>query len=100
VNLTTPEALALLELWKASSTALDVTANTEASLRKERAKIKEVSGDSVLIATAMSELKINLAGARFNGDQHAPSSFRYSAYLICEFQNDDRWTFYALRDFP
>jgi hypothetical protein len=100
VNLTTPEAMALFERWKANSTVVDVTGNTKAGLRKDQAKIKEVSGDSVQIATATGELKIILAGASFNGDPNPPSSFRYSAYLICEFNNDDRWTFYALRDFP
>jgi hypothetical protein len=100
VNLTAPEALVLLERWKANSTVLDVTGDTQGGLRKDQAKVKEVSGDSVRVATATGELKISLAGAIFNGDPDAPSSFRYSAYLICEFKNDDRWTFYALRDFP
>ena len=38
---------------------------------------------------------MDLSGADFNGDRRSPPNANHGAYLVCEFRNEDRWSFYA-----
>ena len=59
--------------------------------------VTAISGSTVTLATASEEIKVDLSGADFNGDRRSPPNANHAAYLVCEFRNEDRWSFYAPR---
>jgi|HubBroStandDraft_6_1064221.scaffolds.fasta_scaffold1681884_2 hypothetical protein len=97
MHLTVPEALALLQRWRSDQVELEVTGSNANEKTTGLAKIEAVMGASVVLATSAGLLTIDLTGADFNGGQSMPAESRHAAYLVCEFKNDDRWAFYALR---
>jgi hypothetical protein len=97
MHLKISEALALLEHWRSEQAELEVTGATANGNTKGLAKVEATEDLSVTIATSSGLLKIDLTGADFNGDHTMPAQSRHAAYLVCEFKNNDRWAFYALR---
>jgi hypothetical protein len=41
------------------------------------------------------KIAIDLDGAEFNGDRRPPPNPSHGGYLICEYRNGDRFSFYA-----
>ena len=97
MNISTEEAMWLLDSWKNRKTSLKVHSSRYGVPQDTEGFIEEIRGASVLISSALGQLQIDLEGAEFNGDKSAPSTSTYMAYLICEFRNGDRCSFHALR---
>jgi hypothetical protein len=97
MHLKVSEALASLERWRSEQAELEVTGSTEKGNTKRLAKVEATEGLSVRMAMSSGLLKIDLTGADFNSDHPMPVQSRHAAHLVCEFKNNDRWAFYALR---
>jgi hypothetical protein len=54
-------------------------------------KIRDVRGAVVGLDSNPRDLELDFKGADFNGDE------KYQAYLVCEFPNGDRYSFYLSR---
>ena len=87
------EALVLLNSWKNKGTRLRVHASG-AGIRQDlpQGTIRGLRGTIVEIGDDETKLEVDLKDAEFNGDWSPP------AYLICEFRDGGRYSFYALRD--
>jgi hypothetical protein len=87
------EALVLLNNWKNKGTRLRVHASG-AGIRQDmpQGTIRGLKGTIVEIGDDEAKLEVDLKDADFNGDWSPP------AYLICEFRDGGRYSFYALRD--
>ncbi len=93
MNISSEEALSLLEVWRKASTPLRV----HVAGREFPATIGAIEGTVVSIATESEHLKLDVQGADFNGDSGA-GSLNAGGYLVCEFRNDDRCSFYVSPD--
>ena len=87
------EALVLLNSWKDKGTRLRVHASG-AGIRQDlpQSTIRGLKGTIVEIGDDETKLEVDLKDADYNGDWSPP------AYLICEFRDGGRYSFYALRD--
>jgi hypothetical protein len=97
MNISDEEALSLLNSWFLEKTTLRACFSKPGATKEVHGLITDIAGTTIKVDTEPEEIEINLDGAEFNGDKRAPASAPHSAYLICEFRNDDRWTFYAPR---
>lgn len=98
MNINLQEALALLDTWRENRTPLRVHFSSRTSKPLElQVTITDISGQIVSLDAGSEQLKLELMDAEFNGDRVAPRNAAHGPYLICEFRNEDRWTFYAPR---
>ena len=85
------EALVLLNGWRNEGTPLRIHVSASGPPQALRGTIQELNGTVVEVHDDRTKLKVDLQGAQFNGDWSPP------AYLICEFRNQGRYSFYVLR---
>jgi hypothetical protein len=97
VHIDVAEAITLLEGWAADKTTLRVCFSRPGTSREANGHITGIKGKTVKLDTDSGAMEISLYDAEFNGDRRAPANSPYGAYLICDFRNDNRWTFYAPR---
>ena len=97
MNISTEEAMLLLDSWKNGKTSLKVHSSRYGVPQDIEGFIEEIRQGRVLISSDSRKLQIDLEGAEFNGDNSAPASSNYGSYLICEFRDGDRCSFHALR---
>ena len=99
MNITLQEAISILEMWQREATAMRVSFSGRggANSREWEARVSSISGTSVTLAASSQQINVEIASAEFNGDARAPESAKHGAYLVCEFPNQDRWSFYASR---
>lgn len=94
MNISPKEAYSLIDAWKLASTPLLVhLVGREGDFP---AKVVAIEGTLVGLVSGQESLKVDLAGADFNGDGR-PTGPNRGAYLVCEFRNGDRCSFYAQR---
>ena len=92
------EAISLLDSWKATGTVLRVHLFRRAGHSREvRATVKDINGSVINFDADGEKIAIDLGGAEFNGDRRAPPNSSHGAYLVCEYRNGDRFSFYAPR---
>jgi hypothetical protein len=97
MNITLDEAALLLDSWKATGTLLRVHLLRAGQARELQAKVKDIESTVVNFDAGGEEIAVDLGGADFNGDRRAPLNSSHGAYLICEYRNGDRFSFYATR---
>jgi len=98
VNISAEEALALLNAWKTEGVVVRAYFSGRRAPDQElQSTVAAINGSTVTLATASEEIKVDLSGADFNGDRRSPPNANHGAYLVCEFRNEDRWSFYAPR---
>jgi hypothetical protein len=98
VNTSAEEAFALLNTWKTEGVAVRAHFSGRRAPDQElQSTVTAINGSTVTLATASEEIKVDLSGADFNGDRRSPPNANHGAYLVCEFRNEDRWSFYAPR---
>ena len=85
------EALGLLETWRNLGTPLQVHVSRSGAQQDVRGAIRDIRGTVVGLGIDPTYLELNLQGADFNGDEKS------AAYLVCEFPNGDRYSFYLSR---
>jgi hypothetical protein len=95
MNISLEEAISLLEGWLKTGTELRLHLATQKGSREVRAVITSVTGTKVGIVADTEILTLDLQGAEFNGDRRSYQQTNQVAYLVCEFRNDDRWSFRA-----
>jgi hypothetical protein len=91
------EAMSLLITWRNEGTPLEVRLSRSGGREDVRGTIRELRETIVEVFSDSGQLQVDLKGAEFNGDKSAPASSNYAAYLVCEFPNGDRSSFYVLR---
>jgi hypothetical protein len=97
MNISTKEAMSLLDSWKNGKTSLKVHCSRYGVPQDIEGVIEEIRQGRVLVSSDSRKLQIDLEGAEFNGDNSAPASSSYESYLICEFRDGDRCSFHAFR---
>jgi hypothetical protein len=92
MHISPEEAFSLLESWRDSHISLRVHLRG----RREPAytTVREIEGSVVRLNSDSEDLQIDLLGADFNGDGRTEHGNR-GAYLVCEFGNGDRCSFYV-----
>jgi hypothetical protein len=96
MNISSKEAYSIIDAWRVASTPLLVhLAGREGDFQ---ATVVAIEGTVVGLVCGNESLKMDLAGADFNGDGR-PTGPNRGAYLVCEFRNGDRCSFYAQRPF-
>jgi hypothetical protein len=83
------EALTLVGIWKNQETPLQVHLSRSGVRQDLRGTIGGLQGTFVELLADQAKLQLDLQGADFNGDEASP------AYLVCEFPNGDRYSFYV-----
>ena len=91
------EAIAILDSWRTAETPLDIHVSGAGHGRKLHVAVIGISGTVVSLAGNEGETQLDLAGATFNGDRRVSLNSNYGAYLVCEYENGDFWSFYAPR---
>jgi len=97
MHITLEEAISLLDNWKQTGTLLRVCSSRSGDLWELQATIKSVKDGVAELTAGSDEMKIDLHGAEFNGDRRESARSDYGAYLVCEYRNGDRYSFYAPR---
>jgi hypothetical protein len=87
MNITSEEAISLLEEWRTAGTPLRV----HLSGKEFQAAIDAITGTQISLISGREKVQIDVQGADFNGD-----SRKVSGYLVCEFRDGDRCSFYVL----
>jgi hypothetical protein len=95
MNISLEEAISLLEGWRTAGTEVRLHVSTQKGNREVRAVITSVTGTKANIVADTEILTLDLQGAEFNGDRRSSPHTNQGPYLICEFRNDDRWSFRA-----
>jgi hypothetical protein len=95
MHITLDEAVSLLDSWKATGTVLRMHLFGTGQSRELQAKVKDIKGALINFNANGEEIAIDLDGAHFNGDRRSSSNSSHGAYLICEYRNGDRFSFYA-----
>jgi hypothetical protein len=85
------EALVLLTGWRNEGTPLRIHVSGAGPPQELRGTIQELNGTVVEVRGDRTKLKVDLRRADFEGDWSPP------AYLICEFRNRGRYSFYVMR---
>jgi hypothetical protein len=85
------KAFRLLEMWRSHGTTLQVNVRRSGIQQDIRSTIRKIRGTVVVVGTDQWDLEVDLQGADFNGDEKS------AAYLVCEFPNGDRSSFYLSR---
>jgi hypothetical protein len=91
MHISLDEALTLLNGWKNRETPLDVYVSRPGFLQDLQGKVRELQGTTVEVHADRSSLQLDLQGADFNGDGSSRE------YLVCEFRDGKRYSFYGLR---
>jgi hypothetical protein len=97
MHISSEEAMSLLIGWRNEGTPLEVRLSRSGAREEVRGTIRELRETIVEVFSDSGKLQVDLQGAEFNGDKSAPASSNYAAYLVCEFPNGDRSSFYVLR---
>jgi len=97
MNLTREEAFSLLNNWKSEQTVLRAHFSRSRITRDVQGSIQVMSATGLKLLVGAEEIEFDLWDASFNGDRRGPPNAPHGAYLICEFKNDDRVSFYAPR---
>ena len=97
MHITLEEAISLLDNWKLMGTLLRVRCSRPDGLRELKATVKSIKDGVAELSAISEEMKIDLHGAEFNGDRRESARSDYGAYLVCEYPNGDRYSFYAPR---
>jgi hypothetical protein len=97
MHITLNEAVSLLGSWKATGTVLRVHLFRAGHSREVQATVTGINGAVINFDANGEEIAIDLDGAEFNGDRRSPSNSSHGAYLVCEYRNGDRFSFYASR---
>jgi hypothetical protein len=97
MHITLEEAISLLDNWKQMGTLLRVRCSSPGDLRELQATVESVKDGVAELGSGSEEIKIDLHGAEFNGDRRESARSDYGAYLVCEYRNGDRYSFYAPR---
>jgi hypothetical protein len=92
MHLRLDEALNLLNNWKNRETPLNVYVSRPGFLQDLNGKVRELRGTIVEVCADQSNLQLDLEGADFNGDGFTRE------YLVCEFRDGKRYSFYGLRN--
>jgi hypothetical protein len=102
MNITFDEAVSLLDTWKTAGTVLRVHLSRAGNSRELQATIKDIQGAIVRVSASVGgeETEVDLTGAEFNGDRRLAPNSSQGAYLVCEYRNGDRFSFYAPRPVP
>jgi hypothetical protein len=85
------EALVLLNGWRNEGTTLRIHVSGAGPSQELQGTIQELNGTVVEVRGDRTKLKVDLLGADFNGDWSPP------AYLICEFRDRGRYSFYVVQ---
>jgi hypothetical protein len=99
LNLSLSEALNLLNDWKKSGVSLQIRLMKGARREEFPGKIEAVKAACVDISGNPFG-QIDLQAAEFNGGSDPSANSKYSTYLVCEFPNGDRCSFYLPRTPP
>jgi hypothetical protein len=99
LNLSLGEALNLLNDWKKSGVVLQIRMAKGTHREEFSGKIEAVKAACVDIS-GRTVGQIDLKAAEFNGGSDPSASSKYSTYLVCEFPNGDRCSFYLARTPP
>lgn len=98
MHITLDEGISLLENWKSTETVLQIYFSRPGAGRRElQAKIRTLRGSVVELDSSSDPAEVDLTGAELNGDMRTPLHSTHGAYLVCEYRNGDRWSFYAPR---
>jgi hypothetical protein len=95
MNISLEEAISLLDGWRNAGTEVRLHLSTQKGNREVRAVITSLTGTEVGIVADTEILTLDLKGAEFNGDRRSSPHSNQGPYLVCEFRNDDRWSFRA-----
>ena len=95
MNISLEEAISLLEGWQKAGTEVRLHLSTQKGNRELRAVVTSLAGTKVNLVAETEVLTLDLNGAEFNGDRRSTPHTNQGPYLICEFRNDDRWSFRA-----
>lgn len=96
MNISLSEALNLLNDWKKTGAILQVRLAKGTRREEFLGKIDAVKAACVNISgNPLGE--VDLQNAEFNGGSDPSASSKYSTYLVCEFPNGDRCSFYLAR---
>jgi hypothetical protein len=97
MHITLDEAVSLLDSWKTTGTVLRVHLFRAGQSREVHATVKGTNGAVLNLDANGEEIVIDLDGAEFNGDRRSAPYSNHGAYLVCEYRNGDRLSFYAQR---
>ena len=97
MHITLDEAKSLLDSWKATGTVLKVYLPRAGRSQELQATVANISGAIVGIDASGDKIELDLTGAEFNGDRRSAPNSNQGAYLVCEYRNGDRYSFYAPR---
>lgn len=92
MNISLEEAFSLLGRWRDGNVSLRVRLSNRRSPMD--AQVRGIAGTVISLVSGAEELRVDLQGAEFNGDARAENS-NHGPYLICEFRNGDRHSFYV-----
>jgi hypothetical protein len=95
MNISLEEAISLLEAWRKAGTEVGLHLSTQKGNREVHAVITSLAGTKVNIVAGTEILTLDLKEAEFNGDRRSSPHTNQGPYLVCEFRNDDRWSFRA-----
>lgn len=88
MHISLEEAISLLDEWRKTGIVLRVHFSPTGGHQDLQAIVRELRATVVALYAGAERLDVDLQGASFNGDSRAP------AYLVCEFRNGDRCSFY------
>jgi hypothetical protein len=97
MNISLGEALATLSEWKNAGCSLQVHSIKAGQRQEFSGRIEAIKGAIVTIASKPS-FQVDLQNAEFNGGEAPSISSKHGAYLVCEFSNGDRCSFYLPRN--
>jgi hypothetical protein len=94
MHISSDEAIWMIEKWR------DTSASLRVHLRDRReplhATVESVSGTVVRLIAGGDKFAIDIQGADFNGDDRSRDETGKPAYLVCEFSDGDRCSFYEM----
>jgi hypothetical protein len=97
MNISLGEALAILSGWKNAGNTLKVHSVKAGHRQEFSGRIEAIKAASVTIASNPS-FQVDLQNAEFNGGDSPSAGSKHRAYLVCEFANGDRCSFYLPRN--
>jgi hypothetical protein len=98
MNINRQEAIAILEMWKTARTVLQLSVSRSGTNEKLTVRVHAIQKEVVTLHFGEATMQISLLAADFNGDRRgSPPRSSHGAYLVCEYQNGDRYAFYAPR---
>jgi hypothetical protein len=93
------EAISILEMWRTAGTVLQLSGSCSGTNQKLTVQVAGIREEVVTLSGGGAvTMEISLSTAEFNGDRRgSPPRSSHGAYLVCEYQNGDRYSFYAPR---